>query len=473
MKINILPRDLAMLRRKIDRVDFSHIDRDLLLMFSYQVILEKKITGATKGRHSFVVVVNATGDIVGASRWNMRLWTPKLLNCSTIYMLSTAMDTHEDYRSNARFTMWNSATNRLVRVPIHGATHDLHYDPPSQTLFWLKNLMLDNPCRFRNSVCTSKKFTAANFKSDDIIRCKMTGQSIWRWSAVERLLETKVPFSVPFSFGDRCDVDFAHMNTVLFSAEQNAVYWNSRTLHSFFKLDATTGRILWSVGRFSTVTMYDEAGAVVPELFHHAHGLHPIANASFLLFDNLQNANCGIRSRLLQIDVDEAKLTARIVWKWAPESPEDCRRLYRNYGGGVHRAPSGLTIGAFGDRPQHSIVGVSLDGKPVFSMGVRQAFVYHAILFRRHALIQDVQLQSHTVSFAVYDALYSVAPVGAAVWVEDHCGGRPPARTPITLLPFWQPTTVTLPRPPRGGFTVRVTTGTGAEARHRVDLPCG
>lgn len=32
------------------------------------------------------------------------------------------------------------------------------------------------------------------------------------------------------------------------------------------------------------------------------------------------NANCGIRSRLLQIDVDEAKLTARIVWKWAPES---------------------------------------------------------------------------------------------------------------------------------------------------------
>lgn len=50
------------------------------------------------------------GDIVGASRWNMRLWTPKLLNCSTIYMLSTAMDTHEDYRSNARCVLCCAST---------------------------------------------------------------------------------------------------------------------------------------------------------------------------------------------------------------------------------------------------------------------------------------------------------------------------------------------------------------------------
>ena len=178
MKIRVFPRDLLLLQRKIDRVDFTHIDPDVFLMFGYQVITDKKITGATKGRHSFIVIVNATGDIVGASRWNMRLWTPKLLNCSTVYMLSTTTDTHEDYRSNARFTLWNAESDRMIRVPIRGATHDLHYDPGSQTLFWLKNLMLHNPCQFPNSVCPDKKLVAAAFKSDNILRCKINGQ-VW------------------------------------------------------------------------------------------------------------------------------------------------------------------------------------------------------------------------------------------------------------------------------------------------------
>ena len=471
-QIRIFPRDLAMLQKRIDKVDFTSIDPDVLLMFSYQVITDKKITGATKGRHSFIVVVNATGHIVGASRWNMRLWTPKLLNCSTVYMLSTTTDTHEDYRSNARFTMWNSETGRQVRVPIKGATHDLHYDPGRRTLFWLKNLMLSNPCQYPNALCPDRKLESGSFKSDDIIRSKLNGQVLWRWNTVDQLLRSNATFSAPFAFGDQCDTDFAHMNTIIHSEEQSAVYWNSRTLHSFFKVAVPSGRILWSVGRFSTLTLYDEAGNEAKELFHNAHGLHPIGDSSFLLFDNLHKGPCGDHSRLLRIHVDEAARTARIAWVWAPSDPFQCQQLYRNYGGGSFHLPSGHVVGTFGDRPQHYIVGVSAAGKTEFSMGVRQAFVYDAILFYRRPLPRGVVDHGDTVSLDAYDAFYAVRATNATLEVVGLCGAAFRRSRPVVFLPFWQATPLTVATPTGSGFELRLTNADGVTATHRVPRNC-
>uniref|UniRef100_A0A7S4G4W4 Uncharacterized protein n=1 Tax=Eutreptiella gymnastica TaxID=73025 RepID=A0A7S4G4W4_9EUGL len=470
MKIRVFPRDLLLLQRKIDRVDFTHIDPDVFLMFGYQVITDKKITGATKGRHSFIVIVNATGDIVGASRWNMRLWTPKLLNCSTVYMLSTTTDTHEDYRSNARFTLWNAESDRMIRVPIRGATHDLHYDPGSQTLFWLKNLMLHNPCQFPNSVCPDKKLVAAAFKSDNILRCKINGQVVWKWDTVDRLLRQNVSFRTPFSFGDRCDTDFAHMNTVIYYAGQNVLYWNSRTLHSFFKLDVATGALLWSVGRYATLRMYDEAGREVPELFQNAHGLHPVSDTAFYIFDNLHKGNCGDYSRLLRIEVDEGDGTARITWVWAPNAA-GCARLYRNYGGGSFHLPTGHVIGTFGDRPQHYIVGVSAEGRVEFQMGIKQAFVYDSIMFYRTPRIAQVEVHDTAVSFVVYDALYTVQASDAVAEVESTC--EPFRRQKaVTVLPFWQPNAVVLECPATGGFVIRFVNSAGVAGTHQVHRDC-
>ena len=179
------------------------------------------------------------------------------------------------------------------------------------------------------------------------------------------------------------------MNTVIYYAGQNVLYWNSRTLHSFFKLDVATGALLWSVGRYATLRMYDEAGREVPELFQNAHGLHPVSDTAFYIFDNLHKGNCGDYSRLLRIEVDEGDGTARITWVWAPNAA-GCARLYRNYGGGSFHLPTGHVIGTFGDRPQHYIVGVSAEGRVEFQMGIKQAFVYDSIMFYRTPRIAQV-----------------------------------------------------------------------------------
>lgn len=144
--------------------------------------------------------------------------------------------------------------------------------------------------------------------------------------------------------------DVTHSNSIFYDDNEDMIYYNSRNLSTLYKINHTSGQVIWGLGEHGNLTLYNRWGDHRETLFYHAHSVSKVDNNKFILFDNgvfntTDSANeC---SRIIEIEVNETSKTARESWSWA--APHE---YYSPYWGDADRLPNGNRFGVFGT-PNH------------------------------------------------------------------------------------------------------------------------
>ena len=153
---------------------------------------------------------------------------------------------------------------------------------------------------------------------------KDTKEVVWSWSVFDHFSMddydaiggTWLPSSTGYQ-----EYDWTHVNAMIFSEEENAIYISTRHLSRITKIDYPSGEVIWNMGRdmlSGDVTIGHDLG------FSFQHGLQRLENGNIVTLDNgnlsqdFLNTNVPI-SRALEISVDNND--AEIVWEYSlPEN---------------------------------------------------------------------------------------------------------------------------------------------------------
>ncbi|MFX0016658.1 MAG: aryl-sulfate sulfotransferase [Promethearchaeota archaeon] len=231
--------------------------------------------------------------------------------------------------TSGRMYFWNIETGVNTTVPFT-SHHDVSYNPQTKTFMTLKMTLV-----------TSN--TGNVYRYDIIEERNMIGDVIWELNT-----STFIPFSWWSGEYDMGKRDITHTNSVFWDIEEDMIYINCRNLNTIFKIDHSSGEVVWGLGEFGDFTLFDHKGNIRQNLFYHAHALEKVDENTFILFDNdyfnqtdLTNQN----SQLLEITINESTMIAKTSWSWVAP-PE----YYSAYWGDADRLPNGNRYGVFGSK---------------------------------------------------------------------------------------------------------------------------
>ena len=157
-----------------------------------------------------------------------------------------------------------------------------------------------------------------------------------------------------------------HANTLDWDYNNNVIYLNLRNTNTFYKINQTTGNLIWACGEFGNFTLLGANGqpllgvnGLPPSLWYHCHDVKEVSPDVFLIFDNDYENNTNpddCHSQIIEVTLNETSMTAYVNWSW--EAPI---QYWDNYGGGALLLPNGDFLGNFGD-PTHQLVQNSVGG---------------------------------------------------------------------------------------------------------------
>ncbi len=244
--------------------------------------------------------------------------------------------------------IWNFVTNTTEDFPNVVSEHDIQYNPINNTFLVLRDYIrqIDNtPVLF-----------------DKIMEVNSNGTVLWTWDTYDHIpLSEASPFNETSKTkitGETVE-DFTHANTLDWDYNDGIIYLNLRNQNTFYKIDQTTGNIIWACGEFGNFTLLGANGqplpnvnGLPPSLWYHSHDVKEVAPDVFTMFDNDYNNNTNpddCHSQLLEITLNETSMTASVTRSW--EAPT---QYWNSYGGATLILPNGDFFGAFGD-PTHQL----------------------------------------------------------------------------------------------------------------------
>ena len=232
---------------------------------------------------------------------------------------------------------WNVSSGAIQSFPNVIGHHDIEYDPLNNTFLTLQDYVRQVGSNF--------------YLIDKIVHLDAAGNVLWSWDAYNYLpLSQADPFNLTSTYNGQTVSDFTHANALDWDYAHNIIYVNIRNTNTFYKINQTTGNIIWGCGQFGNFTLTDANGNVVPNLWYHSHDLQQVAPDVFTMFnddlDNLTNPN-DANSQMIEFTLNEQNMTAKENWSFtAPE------QYYTQYLGGTDILPNGDWIGDFGS-PTH------------------------------------------------------------------------------------------------------------------------
>jgi hypothetical protein len=142
-----------------------------------------------------------------------------------------------------------------------------------------------------------------------------TGEVLFQWRSDQHVGLTESYYPEPANAADAWD--YFHVNAITIDPTDNNLVISSRNTCACYKVDRTTGRVIWKLGgKHSDFHM----GPGSRFFFQHDVNLHP--NGVMTMFDNEagppQEAS---QSRGLVLQIDEAQQTARVGRQFDHEPP--------------------------------------------------------------------------------------------------------------------------------------------------------
>jgi outer membrane protein assembly factor BamB len=158
-------------------------------------------------------------------------------------------------------------------------------------------------------------------------------------------------------------IDYSHANTIEPDPADGGLIVSCRNMNSLVKVDRKTGEIVWRLGVGGDFEM------APADLFYHQHSPELQPNGNILLFDNgtgRPQEHGGQYSRAIELELDQAKRRARVVWSYRHD-----RGLFCPIWSDADRLPNGNTLVTFGTRTEGDtsrIVEVTAEGEIVWEV---------------------------------------------------------------------------------------------------------
>jgi hypothetical protein len=236
--------------------------------------------------------------------------------------------------------IWNvasSTTQDFLNVTGH---HDIEYNPINNTFLTLQDYVRTVG---NNSVLFDK-----------IVQLDSNGNVLWSWDTYDHIpLSEADPFNLTSVVNGQTVIDFTHANALDWDYNNSIIYLNARHTNTFYKINQTTGNMIWACGQFGNFTLLGPNGTTVPSLWYHSHDLKQIAPDVFTMFnndfDNITNYNDS-SSQLMEVTLNEQNMTAWVNWSWTAPP-----QYYSTFLGAADILPNGDWIGDFGS-PTHQFV---------------------------------------------------------------------------------------------------------------------
>ncbi len=321
-----------------------------------------------------IVIVDMLGNIVNECPLNYT--TSGLGNYPIRFINSTTL-----LLGAPGAVLWNLYTNKTTVLPILGH-HEYEYNPISNTIFTFEDYAID--------------ISGTTYVFDRIIEKDFSNNIIWSLDTRDFISYTQW---CPFQDMYRDEVDITHSNTIFFDSEDDVIYYNSRNTNTFFKINHSTGSVIWGLGEYGDFALYDQYGNQKDTLFYHAHAVERIDENKFILFDNdFHNQTNALNklSRIVEIDINEQSMTANVTWDW-----KGTTTYYSYIWGDADRLPNGNRLGTFGTTKHPYVetgailVEVDESGNIVWEMNFPytdqyKCGVYRMERFRYSPVIQEV-----------------------------------------------------------------------------------
>ncbi len=228
---------------------------------------------------------------------------------------------------------WNYTSNTLINFSNVIGHHDVEYNVINNTFLTLTFYV--------------REVAGKQVEYDKIVEQDPNGTILWSSDTYNYVpLSEACPFNHTTVINNQTVIDLTHANAIQWDYNNSVVYLNLRHINTFYKINMTTGNVIWACGQFGNFTLLDEHGNNVTSLWYHSHDLKIIAPDVFTMFDNdLDNEtnpnNC--HSRMIEVTLNEQNMTAWVSWSW--EAPT---QYFTPYWGKHDILPNGDHIGDFG-----------------------------------------------------------------------------------------------------------------------------
>ncbi len=147
-------------------------------------------------------------------------------------------------------------------------------------------------------------------QGDRVVELSQDNTELWSWSAFDHIAYD--PDDV-FMY-----LWWMHINSVAVDEEQDVAWINSWVHSEAWKVDRASGEILWTLGADGDFAFEGEQAF---PWFEFAHSFEPIGDDHYLVYDN--GSSDRRWSRVVEYALDEASMTASIVWEYPGELAED------------------------------------------------------------------------------------------------------------------------------------------------------
>ena len=251
--------------------------------------------------------------------------------------------------------LWNIYTNDTTTLGVYGH-HDYEMNYANNTYFTLN--------------CYVVEINGTEYLFDKIVEYDQNAEIIWEKDTMDFV---DISQWCPFSDMESGIADITHSNSVFYDEDDDSIYLNMRNTNTFYKIDHKTGKIIWALGEYGDFVMYDLQGREKDILFYHGHALKKIANNTFIYFDNDQHNQENVRnlkSRIIEIQVNERERSAKIIWEW-----NSTREYHSGWWGDADRLPNENRLGTFGTMDHGSsnstgarLVEINSEGDIVWEM---------------------------------------------------------------------------------------------------------
>ncbi|MHA2301289.1 MAG: aryl-sulfate sulfotransferase [Candidatus Thorarchaeota archaeon] len=253
--------------------------------------------------------------------------------------------------------LWNMETDMYHSLDFKGH-HEIEYNPNDNTIFTLQ--------------LTSEEIGGEDYRFDEIREYALDGSLVWSLDVRDFIDYTQW---CPYQDHKKDYNDVTHCNSVFYNADEDSILLNVRNVNTFYKIDHATGEIIWALGEYGDFTLVDRFGRERTNLFYHAHSVEQIDDTRFILFDNdlhNQTKEYSMKSRILEIEIDEETMTASEVWSWTGDLS-----YFSGWWGDADRLANGNRLGTFAAEAREAgpygarLVEVNDDGEIVWEMSFR------------------------------------------------------------------------------------------------------
>ncbi|MGY5876599.1 MAG: aryl-sulfate sulfotransferase [Candidatus Thorarchaeota archaeon] len=296
--------------------------------------------------------------------------------------------------------LWNLTDDTMDYLGFR-SHHEYEYNPNDDTIFTLNRVDLE--------------IEGDYYRFDRIDEKNLTGDVVWSLSTTDFISHT---WWCPFSDTAGGYPDITHSNTIFYDTEEDMIFYNSRNTNTFFKIDHSTGQVIWGLGEYGNFSLFDRFGSPKDSLFYHAHSVERVDDDTFILFDNdyHDQESTGPNSRILEITINETDMTAHESWSWSASA-----QYWSPGWGDADRLPGGNRIGTFGywhasaSDVSASIIEVNQFGTVVWQLDLPETAdylygVYRSERFRYTPILSspdDTYLRTGSSVNITWDAWYN------------------------------------------------------------------